>query len=79
MKKTEYIEIKRKYTPPEVQLIELEAEGVLEYVSGTGTGDNMGNGDNTPTTDPTNPPVTPPTNPRLSKGITFIDFDDTEE
>lgn len=33
MKKTEYIEIKRQYLPPEVQLIELEVEGMLNDVS----------------------------------------------
>lgn len=42
MKKTEYIEIKRQYLPPEVQLIELEAEGVLDnYVSGNASSDNF--------------------------------------
>lgn len=46
MKKTEYIEIKRQYLPPEVQLIELEAEGLLDnYVSGQITEGGFEDGD----------------------------------
>ncbi len=45
MKKTEYIETKRQYFPPEVQLIELEVEGVLNETSPNASTSDIENGE----------------------------------
>lgn len=40
MKFTHNIKSKRKYTTPTIKLIEVEADRLLQDVSGTGTGEN---------------------------------------
>ena len=41
MKKTEYIEIKRQYTPPEIRVMDIGGDAGILYESGFGTGGDV--------------------------------------